>query len=301
MGSFFQKLIGSCHIIGEINCRLAVCPKDYVGVKIVGGTDAVVWGFVEVPIFAAGSDGSPAIAEIYYGNDGSSDNRKVTTSTITDSRDESPDGVKTVTGIALDARYISSSAADIDGVQDGFEITFNTSYDEILLVITYSDGTKGYVTIHRVGLNLADGIVTAATCEFTVWHGTDFSQHYTLQGSGTRVVTASFYYATGDSVPDDNQRVSLSVTATMEDGTVTHKIIPAGERLNNFPVVTTDSDKYCDDFLIWSGTEDEYDNLHKVEVIAFIAGDDDTFGGVKAGSGTGVMWTRPENYGRNLL
>lgn len=290
-------------VIGGINCRLAVFPEDYVGARIVGGTKAAAWGFVEVPVFAAGSDGSPAIAEIYHGNDGSSENRKITIYTIMDSRGENPNGEKTVAGIALDTRYISSSAADIKQVQGGFEITFNTSYDEIPLVITYGDDSKGYITIHRVGLNLAEGTVNAQTRKFTVWHGTDGTQHYTLQGSDTHVVTAEFYYATGNVSPDGSQRVSLSVTVTMADGTVTRKIIQAGDSLNGpqsvyvspGPTAALGEDNHCDDFLVWSGTEEEYNNLQKVEVIAFIAGDDNTFGGVKVGSGTGVMWTRPEN------
>ncbi|MGN0506185.1 MAG: hypothetical protein ACI4FZ_06460 [Lachnospiraceae bacterium] len=283
--------LGDDPAIGDISCRLAVLPENYSGAKITGGVSAAAWGFASVPLFSAGTAGAASYAEIYYGNDGSDESRNLTISTIVDSRGINPYGNKAITNVALDTRYISDAVAEINPVENDFVLSFRSAYDEIPLVITYSDGSKGYVTIRRVGLHLSDTSVQNGT--YDIWHGTDNIQNYSMDGTDEKAVTAAFYYATGDQMPEDTDRVSLSVTVTMTDGTVKCKMISAERRLNDTPIRTTGEDKYCDDFLVWSGTESEYDALDKIEVFAFVAGDSDSFGGVKVGSGAGVEW-KPE-------
>ena len=50
---------------------------------------------------------------------------------------------------------------------------------------------------------------------------------------------------------------------------------------------------YYTDFKLWVGTQYEFDQIAKVEVIAIRASSDSShFGGVLAGSGQGVVWTK---------
>ena len=66
-------------------------------------------------------------------------------------------------------------------------------------------------------------------------------------------------------------------------------------RLNNDSIETTGNDKWADDFLLWSGTDEAYANLISISAIAYSEGEDGSFGGVKAGSGTGVEWVKSDH------
>ena len=106
---------------------------------------------------------------------------------------------------------------------------------------------------------------------------------------------ATFYY-TGDTEPAE--RVNLFTTVTTSEG-VTRKIVAdsitqsgwiiSGERLG---YASQGSDRYYDDFLIWSGTDSEFEALEKIETIVYTPGSEDSFGGVKIGSGAGVTWEK---------
>ena len=85
----------------------------------------------------------------------------------------------------------------------------------------------------------------------------------------------------------------MSITITKCDGTVERKMIFAENRLNSdFLQANVGEDRYCDGFVIWAGSNTEYNQIDKIEAIAFVFGNDEAFGGVQVGSGTGVTWFR---------
>lgn len=98
--------------------------------------------------------------------------------------------------------------------------------------------------------------------------------------------------------------VQLLVTITDNNNNVTRKLVSdplSGAKAVNNGGFNDDADNAVgyagqgsnhvyDDFLLWSGSEAEYANIKSVSAIVYNAGNDDTFGGVKVGSGTGVLW-----------
>ena len=111
-----------------------------------------------------------------------------------------------------------------------------------------------------------------------------------------KAIYATFYYA-GNVRPATP--VSLFVTITTNSG-VERKVINTTITNDGTPVggsvlgtASQGTDKEYDDFLIWSGSNADYNSIKKVEAIVYSAGSGDSFGGVKVGSGTGVVWNRP--------
>ena len=62
--------------------------------------------------------------------------------------------------MTLDTTKLSSDAVSIRKSGSEFVIDFHTGYDEIPLIVTYDDGTVGYMTLHRVGLSVGHEEVT---------------------------------------------------------------------------------------------------------------------------------------------
>ena len=250
-----------------------------------------------MPVYAVGQDGSPSSADVYYGNDGTI-GREIKISTALDVRESNINDNYVVSNVSVDTRYLSEDVGVVTQTDDGFLLTTNSAYDEIPLVITYQNGTKGYVTIRRVGIDIVGKHFSDRN--FGIAHGTDGVSEFTLPEEysidtsvDNQIVTAAFYYATGNTVPSEDERVSLSVTITRVDGTVERKMIPSEKRLNNDCLrANVGEDRYCDGFVLWAGSETEYNKIDKIEAIAFVAGNDDSFGGVQVGSGTGVTWYR---------
>ena len=265
-------------LTGGSGCRLVVLPANYTGVKIEGDVKAAAWGFAEVPIFATGSD-SP-VAEIFYGNNGT-EGRKVTISQIKDRKGNTFGPA--ITDIAVDGAQVNPDVATITSNDGTFTVAFNSGYDVIPLTVTYAGGSTRKLTIHRVGLHLEDNHVNGST--YQISHGTDKFVQYSTENA-REVVTAAFYYSgyTGETKPSEH--ISLFVTVNTTTGT-TRKVVT---RLNSDFIATTGNDKWADDFLLWSGTDEEYANLISISAIAYSAGIDGNFGGVKVGSGTGVTW-----------
>lgn len=160
---------------------------------------------------------------------------------------------------------------------------------------------------------------------FTIWHGTDQSVRYAAaENTDEKVITATFYYDEAEGVTpsewavfDNNvatkyadlSRVNLFVTIDYKNGTKELKLIQASDAITRADkAVATEnggfiksewttagyagqgSCHFYDDFVLWSGSEAEYANIKSVSAIVYNAGNDDTFGGVKVGSGTGVLW-----------
>ena len=122
----------------------------------------------------------------------------------------------------------------------------------------------------------------------------------------TKAAAAAVLYAAVD-------KVNLFVTVTYTNNTVSYKTITAplsgGRAVLNrgftLPTANNDdvrnsvlnytsqgSNHVYDDFLLWSGSEDEYNNIKSISAIVYEAGSSGSFGGVQVGSGAGVTWTR---------
>lgn len=160
---------------------------------------------------------------------------------------------------------------------------------------------------------------------FTIWHGTDQSVRYAAaENTDEKVITATFYYDEAEGVTpsewavfDNNvatkyadlSRVNLFVTIDYKNGTKELKLIQASDAITRADkAVATEnggfiksewttagyagqgSCHFYDDFVLWSGSEAEYANIKSVSAIVYNPGNGDTFGGVKVGSGVGVLW-----------
>ncbi len=266
-------------VIGGLDFRLVLVPAGFSGARIVGDIAAEAWGAAEVPLFSAGSASSPSAAEIYYGNDGS-EGRLVNIL-----KASGVPGAKDITAVGIDEARLSAHAVQITEYTDRYSLKFNSAYDVIPVVITFSDGSTGYIDIHRVGLSIAD--CPASGGSFRVWHGTENSADYPLPEGAERAVAASFRYDSGSDEPA--AEVSLFVTVKTTSGTARRLV----RRINTAFIDTAGADEWCDDFLLWSGTDEEYAGLVSISAIVFDPGTAEAFGGVKVGSGTGVEWLRP--------
>ncbi len=278
--------LGENEPFNNLDCRLIICNDEFDGVKISADRDAAAWNFTNVGVYATSDESSTApVAEVYYGSESIS----LKAIQYTDETEN-----KTIREIVLDTTKLSSDAVSITNSGTEIKIDFHTGYDEIPLVVTYNDGTVGYMTIHRVGLSVGHEEVTQN--KYKVWHGTDHTVEYTVADfADGKAVYATFYY-TGDTEPAE--RVNLFTTVTTSEG-VTRKIVSdsitqsgriiSGERLG---YASQGSDRYYDDFLIWSGTDSEFEALEKIETIVYTPGSEDSFGGVKIGSGAGVTWEK---------
>lgn len=280
--------------IGGIGLRL-ICAKGSAkdkpeAVEVKSDIKAAAWGFINIPAYATSPErGKGEPAELYYGNDGT-EGRKFTFRSVKQSGGETFG--KVITGIAVDTEVVPAGIAEVmssgEGAEKTFSIAFHSNYDEVPLVITYADGTVGYLTIKRVGLSIS-GIEKGRdeAGRIRVWHGTDQCEDY--ECGGEMAVAGSFYYRTGKTKPAEEDHVSLFVTVTGTDGKKESYKIDG--HLNEDYVQTTGNDEYCDDFLLWSGSRADYGKIAKIEAIVMgPAADEDSFGGVMVGSGAGVEW-----------
>lgn len=304
----FHAACEHCGSIGKINCRLIVSSAEN-SIQISSTDDAAAWNFINVGVYeAAGTEEVPVNATIFFGS------RTISFRTAT--------GSKTVTNV--EAVGLPDGAVTFE---DG-TLTFKTNYDEVLVKVTYGTGksaTEGYMLLHRVGLSISktdntnDGFVTG--------HGSDHFVRYPSAGAGKdKVVYATFYYDDNHSAADGeskatavkshydsiSDKVSLFVTITKNDGTVTTQVISTPVTYADGAYVAENggiehdrnennvigyagqgSNHFYDDFVLWSGSESDYMNIASVSAIVYTPGaNDDSFGGVKVGSGTGVQWTK---------
>ena len=235
--------------IGNINCRVVIVPNDFVGVRLAGEAWAAPWGFGTVPLYPVGTQNEPAVAVVYCGNDGSEHR------VLKLYKDSGVAGSKTVTHVEIDETRLSPAAATITETNDGyFTFVFHTSYGLIPLIVTFDDGSKGYLDLDRTGLDIQEHEVEDG--KILVRHGFDGTEY---AAGAERAVTGSFYYATGDTQPTES--VTLYVTVTTADGVVRREVT----RMNESFIGTEGSDKWCDDFLLWSGTEAEWAEVVSVD------------------------------------
>ena len=251
--------------------RLIVCDTGFKGARIVGAKSAAAWDFQQSGIYGADKP-----ADIYYGND------QITINSIAFDNLQN-DSKHTILAVSVDTTKAKADVANITNNGNGFTVFFATAYDEIPLKITYGDNSTGVIDIHRVGLHISKNHIESGKID--VMHGTDHTSNYSVPQSAGEAVYASFYAPNAASASG----VQLFVTITKSNGTVERKIV---NTTLGTGTASQGTDKGYADFLLWSGTETEYNSLQKIEAIVFAPGSEDSFGGVKVGSGSGVVWTK---------
>lgn len=180
-----------------------------------------------------------------------------------------------VTTVAL-GEGINPGAVTISGTQ----VTFNSAYyASVPLVITLADGTVGYVTINRLGVEIGDYNANATNTN----HGSQ--PGYTLTGTpyeGKYNIVANFYYDSAKSYQDYN----VVATLTYEDGRTEVKTVEGV-----YEKTCVNGGTKGGDYIVYSGDEDSAPV--KVAVTVVKAGTSDTtFAGASFGAGKGVEFSR---------
>lgn len=180
-----------------------------------------------------------------------------------------------VTSVAL-GEGINSRAVTINGTQ----VTFNSAfYASVPLVVTLSDGAKGYVTVNRLGVQIGDYHGNATNTN----HGNQPGYTFTgTQYEGKYNIVANFYYDAAESYRDYN----VVATLTYEDG---HTEVKTVEGV--YESVCVSGDTKGADYIVYSGDEDSAPV--KVSVTVVKAGTSGTtFAGASFGAGKGVEFSR---------
>lgn len=244
--------------------NVTIAGKDYEGMKIDAGAkpdmydDTVYTDKVDI---GSSTAENPAKTAVYYGNDA------IDLSTV--------DGAKSVSKIEV-VTGTNPNAVTITGTS----VKFNSPYyASIPLKVTLSDGTIGYITVDRLGLELRDYGNTGTTLHGS--HvGTSISS---ASGVGEKNIIATFYYDAAQSYTDYNIVANL----VFADGS-TKTVVVVGY---DDKTCETDSSLKGGDYLVWSGKADEEPVSVSVTAVKAGATSGNTFGGACFGAGTGVSKT----------
>ncbi len=207
---------------------------------------------------------SPAKADVYYDCD------EVTIDAI---------GGKEVKSIAV-VEGVNPAAVT---VIDGSVIKFNSGYYmSVPLVITFDDGSVGYLELNRLGLAL--DVVRTANRTF-VYHGSQKAGDIrNAEGFGAVNVVATFYYNAADSYSN----YDIVANLTYADGREETKVVQGFQEAVN----ASDNTLKAGDYLVWSGaSDDEAPVTVSVTAVKHGAISADTFGGAVFGGGAGVTKT----------
>lgn len=171
---------------------------------------------------------------------------------------------------------INPGAVTISGTQ----VTFNSAYyASVPLVITLADGTPGYVTINRLGVQIRDYNANATNTN----HGNQ--PGYTLTGTpyaGKYNIVANFYYDSAKSYQDYN----VVATLTYADGRTEVKTV-AGV----YEKTCVNGGTKGGDYIVYSGDKDSAPVKVSVTVVK-TGTSDTTFAGASFGAGKGVEFSR---------
>ena len=286
----------------HVNVRLIIVnapDNNTAGIEIVGEEDCAGWQFDRLATYTANTDPSKATdAYIYIANS------YVTIRKVNYQNAENPLNVE---GVEIDpSSDLSSDLITVEESGPDIRVYFNTTYDLIPLKLTYTDGSVRYVRLHRVALAINHMSIYPDGWTFGCEHGTGHTSRYSIEEPSNtdevdyRALYGTYYYPTGNRVPASSDDVQLFVTITMADGSTESREIT--DHLNDTYINTNPIDEqtgeersesdnpYCSDFLLWVGTEEEFNQIVKVEVIAYKTTTADYFGGVAIGSGRGVVW-----------
>ena len=299
--------------------RLFVVSETYRGFKVDAANTAANWEFISSPYTGTSATADGAAYEIFYANNSFTiqpDGKSPTISAVALDTEQISEDAATITEAG--GNYTVTFNTGYDSIP--LIITYEDN----------GETEDRYITVERVGLGIGLGSVFPIDWDdpegdqaFYSYHGTDHLVYYSpedLDIDGEFCAMATFYYdsnatistwAANDNTVADGYdaltKVNLYVTVTLKDGTVTHQVIAdaitekgqAGEAHNNggnpdynwLGYANQGNYHYYDDFVLWSGSWDEVENIQSISAIAFVPGDDDdSFGGVKVGSGAGVTW-----------
>lgn len=241
--------------------NVTIVGKDYSGLKIDAGAKPDMYDNTvytdKVDIVSTTAE-KPAKTAVYYGNG------TVDLSTVNGTSNISK--IEVVTGTNPKAVTIT-----------GTSVKFNSPYyASIPLKVTLSDGTTGYLTVDRLGLELRDYGNTGNTLHGS--HvGTSISS---APGVGEKNIIATFYYDAAQSYEDYNIVANL----VFADGS-TKTVVVAGY---DEKTCETDSRLKGGDYLVWSGKASEEPVSVSVTAVKAGATSGSAFGGACFGAGTGV-------------
>lgn len=195
-------------------------------------------------------------------------------------------GSDTVDFAAFDVANPITKIAAGDGLNPnaitvtGTQVKINSPfYASIPLKVTLEDGTIGYVTLDRIGIE-----VGAYNAGQTTNHGSQPGCSLSdVTGADARNIVATFYYDASENYADYNMVAKL----TFADGT-TRTVVANGF---DEKVCAGDASLIGGDYLIWSGDADEQPVSVSVTAVKAGATTSETFGGACFGAGQGVTKT----------
>ncbi|MCR5668043.1 MAG: hypothetical protein K6G05_03195 [Lachnospiraceae bacterium] len=195
--------------------------------------------------------------------------------------DSSDFTVAEVNGTKVKEIKLSSDIPEGAVTISGNKVTFNSGYyATIPLVVTLEDGTVGYLSVDRLGMEI-HGTNAANSI---IYHGSQVGVDMsTVSGSGTYNIVAVFYY----SASEKNSDYNMVATLTYADNTTETKVITGFNETS-----CIDTSLKGGDYLIWSG-DSSSDMPTSVSVTAVKAGatSGDSFAGALFGAGKGVTAT----------
>lgn len=260
----------------RLGCTFIVYRENFLGAKVNIEKNAAAWSNANYPIYALNGEGSEA--SIFFDND-----------EFTISTPEYAPESSNIVDVFFSNSEKEENGSKIEYIDEGedagkYRISFGSIfYDSIVIKIQFENEEILPMTLNRVGLYInRDG--HHEPNKYTIYHGTNKWEEYSLSENYGNVVYASFYYK-GTEEPEE--RTNLFVTLTYPDNSKETKII---EPINTNIIYDEDlqgTAKYVDDYQIWVG---ELNESPKIEAIVYVEGDEESFGGVQLGSGAGVTW-----------
>lgn len=183
----------------------------------------------------------------------------------------SVDAGKTITNIEV-ASGTNPGAVTITGSKVKFNSPF---YASIPLVVTLDDGTKGYLQVDRLGLELGAYNKDAETL-----HGSQPGLSLAgVSGTAEKNIVATFYYDAANAYTD----YDIVVNITYANGKTETKVVKGfGEKECNDPSLKGG------DYLVWSGAKEDTPVSVSVTAVKAGATTGNTFGGACFGAGAGL-------------
>ena len=165
----------------------------------------------------------------------------------------------------------------------GNTVRFNSGfYASIPLVVTLADGTTGYLTVERLGLEIDMVPTTGPAARSATHHGSQPGIALSASSeASTYNIVGIYYYDAANSYTD----FDLVAKLVFPDGHVETKVVSGyAEKANN-----NDPSLKAGDYMVWSGTS--MDNMPvtvSVTAVRHGATGGSSFGGALFGSGAGL-------------
>ena len=173
---------------------------------------------------------------------------------------------------------VPSSAVSIDNTNKTVKVLSNY-YNEIPLEIELEDGTKGYITVDRIGIFVDR--MNAGNKVFYHGASADVGENMNVDTDKNRVV-AVFYHEDTKTYND----YDLIVNMVFKDGSTKTAIAKGVGDVHN-----SNGNIVGSDYILWaSATEEEPVEVYVTAVSKNALSDSNTFGGATFGSGAGVKW-----------